>query len=375
MPNLSDLSFEDIRPYHNEEVNEVLKGVVEKPSFFELIQYLFPNLTAEQVVASFRKIHTTREFQAQYIHQAIRTMISSSISDLTFSGFENLDPQEPCLFISNHRDIILDSALLNVLLFEEGFETTQIAIGDNLMVSPLVTDLMKLNKSFVVFRNLSPQQLLAASDQLSHYIRHVITDRIDSVWIAQRGGRTKDGHDQTQPALLKMLMRSGDSDVSASLKPLKIVPMTVSYEYEPCDYLKVEELYHRDHDLPYQKDDKLAMVLGIREPKGRVHLEVGKPLGHELDGLSGNRNEQIREVCQILDQHIHRQYRLWPINWVAADLISGKNEFQAHYTEEDRAKFVQYVSNRIAHISGDSEALRERMYQLYAQPIFNSARR
>ena len=231
--NETELSFEEIRPYRDEEVNEVLKGIAKKPSFLKLAPFMFPHLTAEEIQAGFSYVESTRAFQALYIHQGMRSLVGNSTDGLSYEGIKQLDKRTPYLFLSNHRDIILDSAFLNILLFEHGFDTTEIAIGDNLMVSSLVTDLMKLNKSFIVHRSAPRKLIPHYSRRLSAYIRHVIRNEGHSVWLAQRNGRTKDGLDETAPGLLKMLSLSGPKELTENFAQLNLTPWPFPMNMNP----------------------------------------------------------------------------------------------------------------------------------------------
>ncbi|MEZ4828886.1 MAG: 1-acyl-sn-glycerol-3-phosphate acyltransferase [Bacteroidia bacterium] len=367
-----DPRFQEIRPYFDEEINEVLRRLTTKPSFYMLMAYLFPEMSGEEVAASFKQIHSSREFQKQYIYRAMKGVEAESTTGLTIEGQQYLDLDRPTLYLSNHRDIILDSAFLNTFLFEQGFETTQIAIGNNLMVSPLVTDLMKLNKSFVVHRDVPRNQLYYYSERLSAYIRTVIRGG-ESIWMAQKSGRTKDGDDRTHTGLMKMLNITGTDNIKESFRELNILPMSVSYEFEPCDYLKTEELVHIQENLPYEKDDKLSMIKGIREFKGRVHMAFSPLINDQLDTLDHltNRNDWIKGLCELIDTHIHRTFFLWPNNYVAADLLENGERFADSYTREDKNKFTDYLDTRIAEIKGPPELLRRQMLQIYANPVFN----
>ncbi|MDX2247711.1 MAG: 1-acyl-sn-glycerol-3-phosphate acyltransferase [Bacteroidia bacterium] len=371
MPEL-DLRFQEIRPYFDEEINEVLQRLTTKPSFYMLMAYLFPEMSGEEVAESFKKIFSSREFQKQYIYRAIKGVQDESTDGFSIEGFEFLDPHRPTLYLSNHRDIILDSAFLNTFLFEHGFETTQIAIGNNLMVSPLVTDLMKLNKSFVVHRDVPRNQLYHYSERLSAYIRTVIRGG-ESIWLAQKSGRTKDGDDRTHTGLMKMLNITGTADIKASFCELNILPMAVSYEYEPCDYLKVEELVHTQQGMAYEKDDKLSMIKGIREYKGRVHIAFSPIINENLDELDSiaNRNDWIKALCDLIDNRIHRTFHLWPNNYVAADLMENGFRFQSGYTPAEKEKFLLYLENRLKNLKGPQELLRNQMIKMYAMPVFN----
>lgn len=366
--------FEPIRPYRDDEVQAVLVRLSEKPSFLLLMQHLFPDQSPEKISEEVKHLHSTHDFQAKYIHDAIRGIVSNSTDGLSYEGFDQLDDASPCLFLSNHRDIILDSALLNILLFECRLKTSQVAIGDNLTVSPLVTDLMKLNKSFIVHRSPAPSQLRAYALRLSHYVRHMLSSRTASVWLAQRNGRAKDGHDQTQTSLLKMLCMSSDLPFPEALAALHIRPMVISYEYEPCLGLKAEELVHQALELPYTKDDKTAMIQGIRSPKGRVHLAIGPLLADELRVIPTNvsRKTQIQAAADLIDQHIYQLYRCWPTHYIAADLLEGTRQRAAHYTAAEEAAFAAHIATEQKDLKGPPQALTQQMIEIYARPVLNA---
>jgi hypothetical protein len=366
------LSFDEIRPYRDPEVPAVLHAITQRPSFALLMGYLYPDTPTEELAQHLRQVKAVQEFQAKYIRKAMRNIARDSIAKLTQTGLDQLAPQVSYLFLSNHRDIILDSGLLNLLRHELGYDTTQIAIGDNLMITPMVTDLMKLNKSFVVHRHPPRQHAFAYSLRLSRYIRNLIEANQSSVWLAQRNGRTKDGRDQTQAALLKMLSLSDPDHWIASLQRLRIVPLAISYEYEPCDHLKAEESLAQAQGRPYHKDDKLAIIRGIREPKGRVHVAAGQPLHQELETLVGitNRNDFMRELGLLIDEHISRLYRRWPIQYAAYDLLHGGQVMRDHYQPADRAAMEAHVARRVAASQADDrQALRQMLYRIYAGMI------
>ncbi|MEO0898851.1 MAG: glycerol acyltransferase [Bacteroidota bacterium] len=365
------LSFEEIRPYYDHEVPAVLQRFIEKPSFFLMMGVLFPELKQEDIIKDLQQIKTVEEFQAGYIHETIVRIVGMSCQELTISGLDKLNKGDSYLFLSNHRDIILDSAFLNVKLHEEGFGTSRIAIGDNLMVSNLITDLMKINKSFIVHRSVPRQELMAHSERLSKYIRFSIHEEHSSVWLAQRSGRTKDGLDLTSPAILKMLNIANGEDMVQGFKGLNIVPMSISYEYEPCDSLKVEERYHKLKDLPYEKDDKVAMVTGIRAPKGRVHLALGEPMKESIAALPAEKrkNDWLKNLGELIDQQIHALYNLWPTNYIASDLLSGSNEHESKYTADEKQSFLTIMEERLADIKGEAEALRQLYLEMYAAMV------
>ncbi len=369
----ASFNFDEIRPYRDEEIPQVMRRMIEKTSLFVMTGVFFPELSPQQIKDRFLQIRTTEELQDKYMGEALRRMVAVSIDKLSIVGIEHLDPQQPYLFIANHRDIILDPGIFNEYRYKHGFPTTLIAIGDNLLVSGLVTDLMKLNKSFIVHRSVPRNKLLQYSMRLSHYIRQKMAEG-ESIWIAQRSGRAKDGNDETQTSLLKMLSISGTGSLMENFSNLNLVPLTISYELEPCDMLKAEELVHEKRKLPYTKDDKMSIVRGIRDPKGRVHLEIGKPLQREEYqqlGPEDQRNAWIRNLADLIDQKIQRTYHLWPTNYIACDLLESERRYNQHYTAQEKERFEQHLTNRMKEMNGPEEALRHQFLQLYAQPVYN----
>ena len=369
-------TYDDIRPYADHEVQAVIHQLIAKPSFRKLLAYLFPERTYELLIADLKNVKTVHQLQKQLIYKVVRSIVRQSIRELTFTGLDHLDLTQSYLFISNHRDIILDSALLNSLLFEHGYDTAHIAIGDNLLFSNLVSDLMKLNKAFVVQRALGGQEMYEHTRHLSAYIRHVLTELAQPVWIAQRSGRTKDGNDQTQTGLLKMLSISGGKDFVKSFEQLRLVPVAISYEYDPCDILKAVESYTRaqtDNYLKQAGEDKKSMVLGITENKGRVEVAIGKPIMDELPSIVSiqNKNERFRQFAMIIDEQIHLNYRLWPTHYIAADLLYDSQNYTAHYTPMEKSSFERYIEDRLAQASIKDELLKGFLLQIYANPVTN----
>ncbi|MDY6248586.1 MAG: acyltransferase, partial [Prevotella sp.] len=276
-------------------------------------------------------------------------------------------------FLTNHRDIVLDSAFLDVLLIDNGYPTTvEIGIGDNLLIYPWIKRLVRMNKAFIVRRGLTPRAMLESSQLMSRYIHHAVTEKRENIWLAQREGRAKDSDDRTQEAVLKMLAMGGE------LSELNIVPLTISYEYDPCDYLKAQEFQQKRDNPSFKKsrqDDLDNMRTGIFGYKGRVHYHCAAPINTWIDELKDlPKNEFYTALAQRIDQELHRNYRLYPINYCAADLLSGKGEFIAHYTEKDRLNVEDYIAQQIAKITlpeKDVPFLRERILTMYANPLKN----
>lgn len=323
------------------------------------------------------QVNSVQNFQEKIARPLLKVIEHESISKLTASGLEHLNQQDQYLFISNHRDIILDSAFLNTVLFDRSFRTSQIAIGDNLMRHRISELIFRINKSFVVKRTGSPMELYRYSLQLSAYIARQITEKVDSVWIAQREGRAKDGDDRTQVGLVKMLSLSAKTDLKTYFKTLKIVPVAISYEFDPCDLLKAQEYLHKKADPDYKKtfeEDVQHMLLGLKGNKGSVHFHFSAPLDTALDELDEvpNPKKQLEMLAEIIDQRIHTYYRLRPINYIAQDLLDQKQTFSHYYSEADFQKISAYFEQRFRLLTHDEEGLgRVYLLKMYANPLMN----
>lgn len=371
----TELNFDSIRPYKDEEIHEVFERLTNEASFVELIKFLYPNFSTEQFVGKLLSIKSVREFQSEVIYPYVKEILRTTTKGVTHTGLDKLDPNEHYLFISNHRDIVLDSAILNTILVEQKFDTTEIAIGDNLLIYPWITDLVKLNKTFIVNRNLPVRQMMESSIRLSTYIRQTLTDRNQSIWIAQREGRSKDGDDRTQVSLLKMINMSGKEDFASNFGKLNIVPVSISYEYDPCDYLKAMEFQMKRDNPDYKKseaDDLKHMGSGIRGRKGRVHFAFGTPIKEELSTLEGlAKNDQLQGLAEIIDQQIHNNYKFFPGNFIADDLFTNHSRHTKKYTEEDKSIFLAYLDEHLSRIDGDRDFLHNALLEMYGNPVKN----
>lgn len=368
--------FDDIRPYYDHEAYHVLQRIIKDPLFMKLINNLWPGMSLDEVLAKAEKVNTAMSFQLEFMHPAIRTIVGRSAKELTCNGFENLDKNLSYLFVANHRDILLDSAILQILLVEHGFDTSEITFGDNLMEKGFVTDFGKLNRMFTVLREGTGRELYDISKKLSSYIRHTIAEKNISVWIAQRNGRAKDGNDQTQTGLLKMLNMSGNGSFSEKFSQLRIVPLTISYEYEPCDTLKVQELYLSALHTKYVKapgEDINSIITGITQQKGRIHLTVGTPIIDELKELekTDNDNDKIKQLTAIVDQQIYNNYKLWPVNYIAIDLLEKSSQYSNHYSTSEKEGFIDYINSRISELNGEQKILFNLFVKMYAAPVKN----
>lgn len=368
--------FNDIRPYYDEEVPQAIQEVLAEPEFEIFVKYIFPEREKDEIYSEFSQYKTLFDFQWNFAYRAIKVVIERSIKSLTFSGIRELSHDSNYLFMSNHRDIVLDPALINVCLFENKFTSAQMAIGNNLLLSNMVTHLFKLNKSFIVQRNESPRQLYEAWRNLSAYISHVVCERKENLWIAQREGRAKDGDDRTQTGILKMFLMNFGGDFVNTIRRLNIVPVSVSYEYDPCDYLKALELFSIDNELPFKKDSDFnlkSMLTGLQGNKGNVMVTFGKPLNDCVDLYPGlaTQNDWIKWLTNLIDTEIHRNYHLWPTNYLAYDLLFGTHKFSERYTDEKRREFLDRLETQLSEASVDKEALRTLILTNYANCVVN----
>lgn len=370
------MDFEDIRPYNNEELPVVLDQLAAEPAMAEMISRYFPQMPLEPFLDRLRKLNTIKQFQGEIIANIVDLIITETADGLSHDGLENLSKDEAYLFISNHRDIVLDSALINYILNKSGFETARIAIGINLLVKPWITHLVKLNKSFVVKRDLPRNEMYAASMQLSTYIKKSITKDHESVWIAQREGRSKDGNDRTHSGLLNMLGMSREEEgLAAHFEKLNIIPVSISYELDPCDALKLPELYAACNKQPYTKkpdEDYISMRTGITGQNGHIHISFGQPV-RNIPEVSDTfkKGDVINYLVEEVDRQVHRNYRLWPSSYIAADLLSGQEEFGSHYSVTEKENFKKRMETAVAAVAGDPEVLWELFLKIYANPLFN----
>ena len=369
--------FDDIRPYYEEEIPGAMQRIADCEAFPLLASFVYPEMTVEEVRKKIRSFKTTREFQHDTMYRVNEQIIKRSITEFSCSGLERLSPEKQYLYVSNHRDIMLDSSLLQYFLVKNGFETTEITFGANLMMNPVVIDVGKSNKMFKVERpGGSIKDFYKASLHLSEYIRYVIRDKHQSVWIAQRNGRTKDGVDATDQGIIKMFCMSNQEDKIRALYELNIVPVSISYEWESCDILKALELYQSQYTKYTKKpgEDLNSILTGILQPKGRVHIELCEPLRTEellqFDSLTNN--DYHKEVANLIDQHINKAYRLYPNNYIAHDILFGNTKFRQMYTRQQYMEFKSRIEllNQYEETC-DVERLKELFLGIYANPCDN----
>nr|WP_319573093.1 1-acyl-sn-glycerol-3-phosphate acyltransferase [uncultured Draconibacterium sp.] len=373
---MRDINFDDIRPYTDKEVKAKIKQLVKDKTFDDVLHHLFKNRPkVEMVKFQLRRVSSIKQLQGVFIYDLLHWLVDKTSDGLKVTGIDKLDKTKPYLFISNHRDIILDAALLNFLIFEHGMNTTQIAIGDNLLQYEWIEHTVKLNRSFVIKRNLPPRELMMASKKVSHFIRKSITEDKLSVWIAQREGRTKDGNDKTQESVLKMLNMSNKKGISDGFNELNIVPVSISYEIEPCGLPKLRELIKKEHygRAKQSKDDLKAMSMGMFAPKGRMRFAFGTPIETHFELAKNNeqRNAYIHRLAEMIDDQIYKNYKLWPSNFVAYDMLMQEHRFKDRYTAEEQKKFEIMVEQAMVHIDFPITDIQERFLKLYAYPVIN----
>lgn len=371
-----EFNFEELRPFYDSEAAEVMSRMAKDQMYHQLVSYLWPGITKEEAIAKAHNTKSIYDFQTGYMSYAIWSIVKNSSAGLSWSGIEHLDKDTPYLYIANHRDILLDSALLQIILEKENFATSEITFGSNLMDTGFITDFGRMNRMFTVKREGTAKELYDISRQLSAYIRHTLLDKNASVWIAQRNGRTKDGNDQTQTGLLKMLGLSGGKDFVQCFSKLNIVPLTISYEYEPCDFLKAQELYLSSLHSKYVKaqgEDLNSIVTGIKLPKGKIHLSFGKPIKEELIEINKliNDNEKIKSLTALIDKRIYNDYKLNAVNYIAYDLSRNTNVFETNYSKSEKDNFQKYIDEKIASLSGEPDVLKNIFIKMYAAPVEN----
>lgn len=371
--------FDDIRSYHDAEIPEVVHRLLSDAAFCKLLEMIQPGKKLDDLKSMLQGIPSIQEFQKSFIYPYVRGLADRTTASLDLAGFKYLDKTSTYTFVSNHRDIILDSAFLDILLIDKGLGTFEIAIGDNLLIFPWIRDLVRLNKSFIVKRGLPVRQQLTASLELSSYMYYALHEKKQSIWIAQREGRAKDSNDRTQESVLKMLNLGGGGSVLENLASMQIVPVSISYEYDPCDYLKAREMQLRRDNPDYVKtvkDDLFNMQTGLMGFKGRVFFKITPCLSDELQKLEVgmHKNELFEKIAQLIDTRIHKNYHLYPGNYIAADMLDGLDRFAQSYSQKEREHFSVYLQKQLDKIElkdKDEPFLKKRMLEMYANPLKN----
>lgn len=379
-------SFDEIRPYEAEEMKQAFNDLLNDRQFSLVLKGFAPwlpkSLRNGLLKLAFTGVKTPLDFQLRFMKPIVNYIIRKKSDGISFD--EKALPRDKSLrytFVSNHRDIVLDSAFLDVLLVNHDYPTTvEIGIGDNLLIYPWIKRLVRMNKAFVVRRSLTPHEMIKSSQLMSKYIHYAVNTKKENIWIAQREGRAKDSDDRTQESVLKMLAMGGEGKPYEQLADLNIVPLTISYEYDPCDYLKAKEFQQKRDNPRFKKsrqDDLDNMRVGIFGYKGRVHYHCAAPVNAKMKELADKnlpKNDFYRALAEQIDSQIHAHYRIYPNNYIALDRLNGDNANASHYTKTDEERFNQYLEGQLAKIElpdKDVTFLTERMLTMYANPLRN----
>ena len=367
--------FDAIRPYYDAEINKAIQKVVNHPMMKALMNFTFPEVNDEVWKEQLKRTYSIRDFQCNFIYESLQQVLKRSSEGLTTSGFEKLEKNTAYLFISNHRDIILDTSLLNASLFDHDLVMTASAIGDNLIKNPFLDVLAKLNRNFLVQRGLSPREMLQSSKLMSEYIGQLLLRENRSVWIAQREGRTKDGNDATHPGVLKMLaMGKDEANLMDYFKKIKIVPVSIAYEYDPTDALKMPQLKAEANNEIYIKEkneDFMTLLSGVMGQKKHIHIHVGDVLDKEIELITkdfDNSNKQIQALAQAIDDSILQSYHLWPTNYIALDILNKSDAHKAFYTENEKSLFERRLEMKI---DKNNPVELIGFLNMYANPVIN----
>lgn len=371
--------FSEIRPFNDFETREAMLRISKHPLLSPIIQYLFPDKNLYEMREHIASLKTVDEFQAKVMSNVIQKIISDTSRNLTYSDVERFKDNKKHLLISNHRDILLDSAIIQLIFFVNGIQTSEMAVGDNLITDVFIEDIARSNKMIKVERNKNPRDFYNSSILLSHYIRETITSGRSSVWIAQRNGRTKDGKDMTEQGLLKMFDMSAPSgDFVEDFNDLSIVPVSISYEYEPCDLLKTKELYI-SRRRKYEKapgEDLNSILTGIMQFKGNIHVNFCDTITREELTWCSNmeKNDRYKNLSEIIDRKIISSYKLFKNNYIAYDLLNHSNKYSSYYSESDRQSFLSYINYKLSGIDEGQKEMEEIFLTIYSGPVFNNER-
>lgn len=374
------MNFDTIRCYNTSEIPAVLERLANEKQCMHILSTIYPLLPKANLRERLLTLQDADEFQLKMIYPFLKSLEAQLTKGITLRGLERIDTNKSYLYVSNHRDIVMDSALFCAKLLENHLSTVEIAIGDNLLIFPWIEDLVRLNKSFIVRRSPGAKQMLEISQLLSHYIAHTIQHKQQSIWIAQREGRSKDSDDRTQESLLKMLQMSGKGSLAENLAAIRICPLSISYEYDPCDYLKAKEFQLKRDVADYKKsalDDLLHMQTGVMGYKGSVVYTIGGDISNDILQMGKtivNRNELIKKVAEKIDTLIHAHYQIFNVNKIAYDLLLQSTRFSADYSLSEKLNFEKYVQGQVQKVdiaNRDYDFLTEKILLMYANPLVN----
>ncbi len=374
--------FDNIRPYTDSEAAEALKRVAESESLKNIVDFVFGPGKEAPVRMLLSSLNSIDEFQAKVMADVVRSIIKKTSTELIINGVENVKNGHKHLLLSNHRDIVLDPAIIQLVLFENGLSTTEVAAGDNLIASPLIEDIFRSNRMVKVIRGGSPKETYTSSVLLSEYIRECIESDRCGLWIAHRNGRAKDGLDKTSQGVLKMLAMSGSGDFIEDFASLSIIPVGISYQFEPCDFMKALELYKTARDGKYVKapgEDTASILKGISQNKGGICLTFAPEISRDeiVECGQGTKNDRFLKMGDIIDERIHAAYKLWDNNYIAYDMLHGTDSHADKYDDQAKRTFVDYMEKGLSEIvqkdpSVEYAKLKEIYLSIYANPIAQS---
>ncbi|MCS2575034.1 1-acyl-sn-glycerol-3-phosphate acyltransferase [Bacteroides faecis] len=376
---MATTEFDEIRPYNDEELPQIFEELIADPAFQKAATDAIPNVPFELLAQKIRACKSKLDFQETFCYGILWKIAADHTDGLTLDHTALPDKSKAYTYVSNHRDIILDSGFLSILLIDQGMDTVEIAIGDNLLVYPWIKKLVRVNKSFIVQRALTMRQMLESSARMSRYMHYTINEKKQSIWIAQREGRAKDSNDRTQDSVLKMLAMGGEGNLIDRLMEMNIAPLAISYEYDPCDFLKAQEFQLKRDIEGYKKttqDDLISMQTGLFGYKGKVHFQTGPCINDKLEQLDRSlpKQELFSGISACIDRRIHGNYRIYSGNYVAYDWMNNTSEFADHYTSEEKQRFVTYIEQQLGKIkipNKDEDFLRGKLLLMYANPLIN----
>ena len=376
---MATTEFDEIRPYNDEELPQIFEELIADPAFQKAATDAIPNVPFELLAQKIRACKSKLDFQETFCYGILWKIAADHTDGLTLDHTALPDKSKAYTYVSNHRDIILDSGFLSILLIDQGMDTVEIAIGDNLLVYPWIKKLVRVNKSFIVQRALTMRQMLESSARMSRYMHYTINEKKQSIWIAQREGRAKDSNDRTQDSVLKMLAMGGEGNLIDRLMEMNIAPLAISYEYDPCDFLKAQEFQLKRDIEGYKKttqDDLISMQTGLFGYKGKVHFQTGPCINDKLEQLDRSlpKQELFSGISACIDRRIHGNYRIYSGNYVAYDWLNNTSEFADHYTSEEKQRFVTYIEQQLGKIkipNKDEDFLRGKLLLMYANPLVN----
>lgn len=374
--------FAEIAPVDDAHFHENMARLVKEPGLEHAIKYVMPDVDYPEFVKFLLSVKDKHTFQREVMWPFMEMLAKKTTSGVSVSGMENIEQNKQYTFITNHRDIVLDAAFLNICFFRDGRRASEVAIGSNLLIFDWISTLVRINNCFIVKRGGRRLEALDAAKELSAYIHYAINEKHESVWIAQREGRAKDSSDRTQESLIKMLALEGGGTAAQNLESINLCPVSITYEFDPNDYLKAREFLMKKRDPEFkksQRDDLFSMETGLLQFKGRVHFSIGECLTDRIAAIDAgaDRATVLEDVCRMIDTSIHSRYKIYAINYIAHDLLCGDHKYEMLYTAAEKEAFEAYVDHQLDKVEAtdvtaeEREFMKRMMYTMYANPLKN----